>query len=428
VRNGRTVVENVLYTHLGPVPFPESKPDIPEWIPAGTAMRWTGHDASGIMDALYGLNRARTYEDFKTAIAKFDCPAQNIIYAGIDGRIAIWHNGKFPLRAKGQGRFLLNGSSRADEWSGWVPMERVPHSEDPERGFVSSANQNPTDESYPYYLGWDYGTFERGARINEILSAASAFTPADMALMQSDAMSLRARTILPQLLEILPKAGLPAEEQARARELGRWDFVYRAESTEPTVFSRFFVELYMAIWDDDLEKGGKLFLEPAADRTMELILKEPASPYFDDLATPAKESLADIVRLAFSQAVSHLTEENGTFGPRWRWGQANPVTIGHLGRIPGLGAPPLAVSGGRSIINASSGSHGPSWRMVVEMGPTVRAWGILPGGASGNPGSRFYDYGIHDWVAGKADELVFLKSAGESHPRIVGRTEMGGAR
>ncbi len=418
----------MLYTHLGPVPFPEPGPEIPDWIPVAAAMRWTGHDGSGIMAALYLLNHAHGYSDFKTAVAKFDSPAQNIVYAGSDGRIAIWHNGKFPLRAKGQGRYLLDGSSPADEWAGWVPMEQVPHIEDPERGFVSSANQNPTDNAYPYYLGWDYGTFERGARINEILAAAPPLSPQDMVKMQGDALSLRARTILPSLLELLPKTGLTAVEQARVRELAAWDYIFRAESTEPTLFNRFWSEIYMAIWDDDLEKGGKLFLAPAADRTMELILREPDSPYFDDLATPAKESLSDIVRMAFSRTIVRLEEQCGAFGPAWNWGRANPVTIRHLGRVPGLGAAPLAVSGGPGIINAASRSHGPSWRMVVEMGPTVRAWGILPGGASGNPGSRFYDDGIRDWLAGKAYELLFLKAAGQNHARISGRTEIGGSK
>ena len=180
VRGGKTVVENVPYTHLGPVPFATSRPGMPDWIPDGAAMRWTGHDASTILDALYRLNRARGYEDFKAAIAGFDCPAQNFAYAGSDGRIAIWHNGKFPLRARGQGRYLLDGSDPQSEWAGWVPMDRVPAMEDPERGFVSSANQSPTDDAYPYYLGWDYGTFERGRRINELLEAATAISGADM--------------------------------------------------------------------------------------------------------------------------------------------------------------------------------------------------------------------------------------------------------
>jgi penicillin amidase len=161
---------------------------------------------------------------------------------------------------------------------------------------------------------------------------------------------------------------------------------------------------------------------------MNLILGEPESPYFDDLTTPETERLEEIVRLSLSRALSWLTKQYGPFGPAWQWGRAQPVTIGHLGRMPGLGAPPLAVSGGRNIVNAASGSHGPSWRMVVEMGPTVRAWGILPGGASGNPGSRFYDLGVRDWAAGKTYELLFLKSVDESHSRIAGRTEIGGAR
>ncbi|TFG79682.1 MAG: penicillin acylase family protein, partial [Chrysiogenales bacterium] len=427
VRGGKTVMEKVLYTHLGPVPFAEGRPEMPGWIPAGAAMRWTGHDGSGIMAALYLLNHAHGYSDFKTAVAKFDCPAMNIVYAGSDGRIAIWHNGKFPRRAKGQGRYLLDGSSPAAAWAGWVPMEQVPHLEDPVRGFVSSANQNPTDNAYPYYLGWDYGTFERGARINEILAAAPPLSPQDMVKMQCDALSLRARTILPRLLELLPKAGLTAAEQVRARELAAWDFVYRADSTEPTVFNLFWSELYRAVWDDEF-MARRIFAAPAADRTMELILREPDSPYFDDLATPAKESLSDIVRPAFSRAIGRLEEQYGAFGPAWRWGRANPVTIRHLGRVPGLGAAPLAVSGGRGIINAASAANGPSWRMVVELGPAVRAWGILPGGASGNPGSRFYDDGIRDWVAGKAYELLFLKTAGQNHARISGRTEIGGSK
>ena len=428
VRGSKTFVENVPYTHLGPVPFAASRPGMPDWIPDGAAMRWTGHDASTILDALFRLNRARGYEDFKAAIAGFDCPAQNFAYAGSDGRIAISHNGKFPLRARGQGRYLLDGSDPQSEWAGWVPMDRVPAMEDPERGFVSSANQSPTDDAYPYYLGWDYGTFERGRRINELLEVANGITGADMARMQNDALSPRARAILPRLLALLKSAPLTAGERERVDDLARWDFVHRAASTEPTVFSRFFSELHNAIWDDELQPFGKLFMAPKADITMALILNDAGSPYFDDTATMEKESLAAIVVRAFRLALARLQEEHGAFGPRWRWGYANPVTIGHLGRIPGLGAPALAISGGRGIINAAAKGHGPSWRQVVEMGPKVKAWGSLPGGASGNPGSRYYDDGIGDWAAGRAVELLFLRSAGAAHPRVVGRTKIGGKR
>jgi penicillin amidase len=427
VRGRAPVIEDVLYTHLGPVPCPESAAGMPAWLPPGCAMRWGGHDASGILEAIYRLDRSRGYPDYLAAMTQFDCPAQNVAFACRDGHIAIRHNGRFPLRARGQGRYLLDGSLPAGEWPGWVPMERVPGCEDPERGFVASANQSPADTAYPYYLGWDYGTFERGARINELLAAASAITPGDMVRMQGDALSLRARAILPRLLAILSSGALTAEERAWTGELARWDFVYRAGRAEATVFDRFWRELYLAIWSDEFA-SGRLVAAPGSDRTMALILDEPGSPYFDDAATPTRETLADIVRRAFAVALSRLNEELGPRGERWRWGRASPVEIRHLARFPGLGAPPLAVGGGRGLINAAAGSHGPSWRMVVELGPTVRAWGILPGGESGNPGSRFYDDGINEWLAGKVHELLFLAAADQAHPRIVGRTEIGGGR
>jgi penicillin amidase len=66
--------------------------------------------------------------------------------------------------------------------------------------------------------------------------------------------------------------------------------------------------------------------------------------------------------------------------------------------------------------------------MVVELGPEVRAWGNYPGGQSGNPGSRSYEDRVDDWAAGRPYELLFLKSADETDPRIVGRTVMRGAK
>ena len=66
--------------------------------------------------------------------------------------------------------------------------------------------------------------------------------------------------------------------------------------------------------------------------------------------------------------------------------------------------------------------------MVVETGPVLKAWGVYPGGQSGNPGSKYYDNFILDWAAGKPYELVFLKSADEKHPDIVAQTIMRGVK
>jgi penicillin amidase len=77
------------------------------------------------------------------------------------------------------------------------------------------------------------------------------------------------------------------------------------------------------------------------------------------------------------------------------------------------------VGGSSGIVNATGNDHGPSWRMIVELGKDPHAFGIYPGGQSGNPGSPFYDNMIDGWSKGQQNELVFLHSADEKNPRIV---------
>ena len=95
-------------------------------VPAGAALRWLGHDASNEFATLNGLDRAEGYEDYLKALESWVCPGQNFAYADRDGTIAIWHNGKYPLRWKGQGRFVLDGSDPANDWRGWVPAGHSP--------------------------------------------------------------------------------------------------------------------------------------------------------------------------------------------------------------------------------------------------------------------------------------------------------------
>ena len=428
VRGGRTVVDNVIYTHQGPVvrlkgeaPFPGA--DVPE----DAALRWLGHDPSNEFIALDGLNRAKNYDGYLKALESWDCPAQNIVYADRDGTIALWHNGKYPLRWKGQGRYVLDGSDAANDWQGWVPRAHNPHVRNPERGFVSSANQKAADGSYPYYLGSDYASYERGARINEILSAARGVTPEDMIRMQGDVLDVRARAVLPRLLALIPEPRAEAEKRS-FDELRGWNFESRAAFVAPTVFKQFWNDLNALTWNDEKKGAMERMSWPASEVMVDLVLNHPDSEFFDDKTTPGKETLADIAGAAFRSAVSKLEKRWGPFGPGWRWGKAKGTRIGHVARIPGLGVEGLEADGDGHVIDAISVNWAPSWRMVVELGPEVKAWGIFPGGQSGNPGSRYYDDMVDAWLATKPDELIFLKSASDPNPGIVARTTLRGGK
>ena len=60
---------------------------------------------------------------------------------------------EFPAKWKRQGDFVMPGTDSSYMWQGYIPMEENPHVINPERGFVSSANQLPADTTYPYYIG-----------------------------------------------------------------------------------------------------------------------------------------------------------------------------------------------------------------------------------------------------------------------------------
>ena len=429
VRGGATVVDRVIYTGYGPVVRPKDEPSIaPASIPAGAALRWLAHDASDEFSALYALNRAGTYAEYVAALETWDCPSQNIVYADRDGTIAIWHNGKFPLRWKGQGRYVLDGADPRDEWRGWIPHEQVPHVENPERGFVSSANQLPAGPGYPYYVGWDYASFERAARINELLAAARDVTPADMIRMQGDVLDVRARAVLPRLLDILRNETAGETEKKCFEELRAWNFEWRAALIAPTVFDELWTEITRSTWRDEKKGNMEWMPGPASEMMVDLIMNSPEAEYFDDRTTVERETLTEILKRAFHAAVANIEKRLGRFGEAWKWGGVKDTSLGHLGQIPGFGRKLPEADGVGHVINAIDTKWAPSWRMVVELGPEVKAWGNYPGGQSGHPGSKFYDDFVDDWAVGKPYELVFLRSADEADPRVVGRTVLRGGK
>ena len=164
-------LDTVLYTHHGPVVY--DRPEKPFLAPNAHRPRpaLDGPRRGQRVLAFYRLNRARNYADYTAALATYGAPAQNFVFADAAQDIALWPNGRFPLKWREQGKYLLDGSDPAQDWQGWIPAAQNPHVRNPARGFVSSANQSsarPTD--YPYYMNWDYGSSERARRINQRLA------------------------------------------------------------------------------------------------------------------------------------------------------------------------------------------------------------------------------------------------------------------
>ncbi len=425
VRGGQTTIDTIFYTHHGPVVYRDGEEPYGSKIPVGCAMRWTAHEPSSELRTFHELNRARDYEDYRSALQYFLCPGQNFAFASVDGDIAIVHQGLYPIRWEGQGRFVGDGRDPAYEWAEFMPNTLLPEAKNPEDGFVVSANQAPADSSYPFYLSGNYAPHERSSRINELLSRNDGLAPDDMMELQRDVLNMHARRVLPTLLEAVDREGLNAAEIETLDTMAAWDFLQKADATPPSVFEFWWNELDHRIWEDDMQAPDGDLRFPRRDITTALILEEPDSRFFDIITSPERETLSQIVTASFQAAVTDLTGIHGEPGSSWAWGKVRGTNISHLAGIPGLGVTDLPADGRAGTVNAITGTHGPSWRMVVELGEEVRAWGIYPGGQSGNPGSAFYANAVEDWVEGDFYELLFLRGSDDERTGDLTRTTMG---
>jgi penicillin amidase len=421
--------DTVYSTHHGPIVYNvASDKNINKNAPAGHAMRWVAHEEGADLLAFYYLNRAKNYDDYRKALTYYVAPAQNFIFASNQNDIAITPNGKLPLKWKEQGKFILDGSNPAHDWQGWIPVEQNPTVKNPPRGFVSSANQFSTDPTYPYYLGWKFAPAERAARINERLAKMEKATVDSLRLMQDDNFNIDARRILPELMKIM-NADSANKLNPAYQVLAKWNMQNNANEIGATIFERWIKELRYAIWEDDFSvKNEKMPMAyPSRDRTWNMIVKQPTAKWFDNTTTKDKqETVQDMVKGSFKAAIDSLTLKLGPMTPlTWAWTQVKSTDINHLGRLPGFGRQDIPNGGGATIVNATTELTGPSWRMIVQLDKEwPKAYGLYPGGQSGNPSSPFYDNMIDKWAKGELNELLFMKSKDEKSSRISGTVKI----
>lgn len=419
VRGQQPVTEIVIYTHYGPVVYEDATKKTkhsPGNVPVGTALRWVAHEESNEFKTFYLLNRGQNYEDYRRALTYYSAPAQNFIFA--DARdIAITPNGKFPLKFRDQGKFILDGTDAGNDWHGWIPANQNPTVKNPSRGFVSSANQSSTDASYPYYLNWSFGPYQRGKRINNRLAGMHQITADSMRLLQTDNYSIAAQDALPVLLKYIDPSKLDNNQKRAYELLQRWDKRYDIGAIGAIIFSSWWNNVNVMTWRDEFGEDGALEF-PSRDRTLKLLIQEPTSIWFDNIKTTNRETCADIISSAFNKTVDELVHQYGRPGSDWQWGKVRKTDINHLANLDGFGSGPFAAGGTANVINALSDGHGPSWRMVVQLGPQVKGYGIFPGGESGNPGSFHYTDMLQTWKDGRLNDLLFLQSASEKSGRI----------
>jgi penicillin G amidase len=388
------------------------------------ALRWTALKPGRTADALFGIDKAQNWDEFREAARSFVAPSQNLVYADTQGHIGYQAPGKIPIRRTGRGDWPVPGWEPAYEWSGYIPYDALPNVLDPSDGMVVTANQAVAKQNYPYYIGDSYDAGYRADRIRRLLTAHGKLTVDDMARIQLDDYCELARRLRPLLLSIDLPAGY---YQSGQKALAAWDFHEDADSPGAAYFNVFWRQLLEHTFADQLPSDA---MPDGNARWWQVILhlvKRPNDFFWDDEDTPdVRETRDDILKTALVDARDELTRVRSRDPHKWRWGDLHTLELDN--ETMGQDTSPVdflfnrggyALSGGPAVVNATSWDAGegyqasfvPAMRMIVPLDDLDAARWINLTGASGHAFDSNYTDQTELWLDGDTLPWAFSRDA-----------------
>ncbi len=386
------------YTHHGPVI--SGMQNIDDVV---LSMCWSGYDYSDEIKAVYLLNRAGNWDEFRTALSHFKSISQNFAYADVDGNIGLNTGGGVPVR-KGTGLLPRRGDTDEYEWKGYVPFELLPSSFNPEEGFISSANQRTVDSSYPFFISGEFSMPYRIMRIREMAGEKQVLGIEDFKRMITDNHSAYAKMLTPVILKGAEALSDPGETERKAiEELRVWNYAMDASLVAPTLFEFIRMEMAYQLLGDELDELYGAALGRQHDFYLYRLMKEGPDGWVDNVNTPEEESLETIIARSISAALDTLTARYGEYGEQWQWGRIHTITLEHpmggvkiLDRVLKLNSDTYGVGGSYHTVEPYAfrdnfkAHHGASERHIFNTADWDKSLTVIPTGTSGIPGSPFY--------------------------------------
>jgi penicillin G amidase len=381
------------------------------------ALAWTALTPNRTADAIFMINRASNWSQFRDAAREFAAPSQNMVYADREGHIGYQAPGMIPIRKSGHtGDYPAEGWSPANDWTGnYVPFDALPSLLDPDGGMVVTANQAVIGEDYPFFLGnsWSYGY--RSQRLVQLLQRQDKYSVEDMARLQLDVRNGFAPTFVPYLRDVfMPSQYLSAGQ----RLLERWNYQQTPGSQAAAYYNAvyrntleltFHDQLKESVWPD----GGDRWFE-----VMRRLLADPENLWWDDIETETVvETRDDILFQAMAEARDELVRRQARRPADWSWGHLHRMNLEHqsvgqsdVGLVQWLfNRGGYEVGGGDSIVNATGWTApegyevdwAPSMRMVVSMADLDESRWVNLTGVSGHPFHPHYVDQTDLWVEGE---------------------------
>lgn len=398
IKGGKSDTATIKFTHRGAVIS-----DFRDIKDAVLSMRWSGYDNSDELKAVFMINRAANWEDFRSALNGFKSISQNFAYADVDGNIGLNTGGGVPVR-KGYGSIIRTGDTSEYDWKGYVPFDQLPSSFNPEKGYVSSANNKTVSSDYPYYISFRFYVPYRISRIRNMLEEKEILGIDDFKRMITDQHSDYARLLTPFVIKLKERLNeMDPTESAAFSSLEVWDFNMDKDKAAPAIFEFLSKSLANNLLGDELEELFVQLPGSIKDYYIYRILETGADRWVDDINTPSNETLDEIILKSFKDGVKTLSETYGTDVNKWTWGSVHRISLDHplatvkiIDRIFKLSSGKVGVGGSNHTVcpyTYKEGfivTDGASERHIFNTANWDESYTVIPTGASGIPSSEFY--------------------------------------
>lgn len=426
VKGADPVGEKIRYTHRGPIV--SGFKDVDEEV---LSMRWVGNEYSNELRSVYHLNRASNWSEFKNALRTFTSISQNIAYADVNGNIGLYCCAGVPVR-NSSGHGVYPGETDRYDWKGLVPFDELPHTYNPESGFLASANNKTVSSEYPHHISHWFDLAPRINRIKQKLQSQNKLSVKDFMELQTDQHSLMVPRYKKEILEHAGKIEDKSFGVKKAIELLRnWDGNYSRNSVAAAIFEQFYITFIKNLIQDEL--GEDLYTEYIGSKIlvrnlMDNIWNNQNSRWCDDVNTPGiEESFGQVIQKSFKESITVLKEKMGDNPGDWQWGKIHKLTFKHPigGEVPildlvfDMNRGPFETGGSFHTVcvysypftNVFNTNHGASHRHVYSAADWNNSRIVIPTGTSGIPASPHYCDQTNTYINRKYYNGTFSKEA-----------------
>jgi penicillin amidase len=361
--------------------------------------------------ASLSLDRARNWSEFQRAMARWKMPAENMIYADVDGNIGWIASGLMPRRSW-SGLLPVPADGR-HEWQGFVPVQQLPQRYNPPTGYIATANDNilrymPSTYRTPISYEFPHPSY-RAERLHEVLRDSSGFKVRDFERLQNDDLSLFARWLAPIMVQAATRAG--AGSQREVGVLAGWDYHMSKDSYAPLLFEA---------WSNAL---GRLVTKTVYTPEIQGALRGRAEwPVVGGVLTAGGRGDA-LVLAALDSAKATIARRLGPNAGEMSWGTVHVVALKHP-VAAAFDLPPLPRSGDANTVMATGGADfrqtaGASYREIIDLADFDNSVAINVPGQSAQPESEHYADLLGMWADGDYFPLVFSRKRVEKETMHV---------